>query len=67
MKDFERYQAFFNLGIGNNVLISKLEEKLFSLIDDAESRAVLFNNARGIVDGLGLDRCLRLIEDEIEE
>ena len=59
--------AFINLGIGNNVLISNLEEKLFSLIDDAESRAVLFNNARGIVDGHGLARCLTLIENEIEE
>ena len=49
------------------MLISNLEEKLFSLIDDAESRAVLFNNARGIVDGHGLARCLTLIENEIEE
>ena len=65
MKHFEKYRAFINLGLGNNVLISDLEESLFSLINDAKSRSYLFNNAKDLVDGHGLDRCLRLIRDEV--
>ena len=66
VEDFGASGAYIDLGTWDRLDESRIEEVVTCLLADAAQRRALGHNATTLVDGKGLQRVVRLVEDELE-
>ena len=66
VSDFSTCGAYLDLGLGKDVESSLVRDKLESLINDNRLRLSFYERARNLVDGKGLDRIVKLIEERLQ-